>query len=96
MAKKDQRRAELDALAVELAGPAAAAAGRTHAAGENSAPEQPDRDDATDFEKILRDIEEKFAITAQDIEEIVASHPLAALGAAFLLGLVIGRVTRRG
>jgi len=44
---------------------------------------------------MLHDFEDTLSDAAEDAEDIVISHPLAAVAAAFLLGLVIGRVVGR-
>jgi hypothetical protein len=90
MAPKKRPRAELDALAAGLARP------------DPTDPPHPDHGrpdrggtEPHEFDAILRDLEIRLAAAAEDAEHIVASHPLASLAAAFLLGLVIGRAARR-
>ena len=41
-----------------------------------------------DFEKAIRDL-------ADTVESDIAEHPVAAVGAAFLLGIMIGRLSAR-
>ena len=85
MARNAEHRAELDALAVRLASPRRA----------RTASPDPEREAATpaqEFDTLLRDLESKLTAVAEDAEHIVLAHPLATLGAAFLLGLVIGRM----
>lgn len=95
MAAKDERRAELDALAAGLAGGSTAGA-RNGSAPAESAAAAPRSERAPNFDSIIHDLEETLAAAAEDAEHIVASHPLAALALAFTLGLVIGRISRRG
>jgi hypothetical protein len=92
MAPKNRRRAELEALAAEIAGLVAAPRGSADADGRA---EPSDSAQRHDFEKLLHDVEETLAAAAEDLEHIVVSHPLAALAAGVLLGIVIGRVLRR-
>lgn len=87
-------RAELDALKAAQDTGAAAPAGESAAdttaiAGEAAAlfgaqvPEQ-----LRDFEKAIKDL-------AETVEHDIAERPVAAVGAAFLLGILIGRLSAR-
>ncbi len=95
MTRKNSLRGEIDTLQAELTRPAAdtpnaAAAG--HTAGDH-----PGRDGAptSDMERLLRDLQSTLSAAADDVEATVASHPLAVLGMAFLLGVLIGRMSGR-
>ena len=87
-------RAEVDALNEALSiesseATAASGAGANTVAREAAAllggqlPEQ-----LQDFEKAVRDL-------AETVESDIAEHPVAAVGAAFLLGVLIGRLSAR-
>lgn len=78
---------ELEALRAELrrsqadASPPAAEAGPTPAS-EGAAP---------DFEPILRELQAEFESASRAARDLVATHPLAAAAAAFVLGVALGR-----
>jgi ElaB/YqjD/DUF883 family membrane-anchored ribosome-binding protein len=92
MTKRDPHRAELRELATELARPAA----EPHTTGTaNAAGDQPDSEGAFDAEKLLRELQSKLSEAADDVEDIVRAHPLAAVASALLLGIVIGRIMGR-
>jgi ElaB/YqjD/DUF883 family membrane-anchored ribosome-binding protein len=44
----------------------------------------------------LQQLGDTTAELLQEAEGSIASHPLSSIGAAFLLGLAIGRLTKRG
>jgi ElaB/YqjD/DUF883 family membrane-anchored ribosome-binding protein len=89
MTKPDPHRAELHALAAELAQPGAGRAPSAHdhpkPAGEGSA----------DLEKLIGELQGKLSDAANDAEDIITAHPLAAVASALLLGIVIGRLMGR-
>lgn len=86
MPAKDALPAELDELHADLT---------------RSAPDRPDSpadgssDWVTDIEKIGMALHAELSEAAEDAEDIVSAHPLAAVGAAMLLGIVIGRMMGR-
>jgi ElaB/YqjD/DUF883 family membrane-anchored ribosome-binding protein len=95
METKKRRRAELDELAAELKGTTAEAASPADpvdSAGDQNAG---GGTDAHDYRATLRDLERKLSEAAEDAEHIVVAHPLVAVAAAFLLGLMIGRMGRQ-
>jgi ElaB/YqjD/DUF883 family membrane-anchored ribosome-binding protein len=49
----------------------------------------------TELESILRKLSVQLSEAVEEVENNVASHPLSSVGAAFFLGLAIGRLTRR-
>jgi ElaB/YqjD/DUF883 family membrane-anchored ribosome-binding protein len=83
MARKNPYRAELDELHAELAAPAASAgaADPSH--------------HAPDLGAMLHELSRKLADAAEDAEDIVMAHPLTAVGAAFLIGFAVARLTGR-
>jgi ElaB/YqjD/DUF883 family membrane-anchored ribosome-binding protein len=95
METKKRRRAELDELAAELKGTAAGAAGRADPFDAADEPNTGEGADAHDYRATLRDLERKLSEAAEDAEHIVVAHPLVAVAAAFLLGLMIGRMGGR-
>lgn len=50
---------------------------------------------APEIEALLADLRDAIANAADDAGKAVATHPALALGAAFLLGLMVGRVSGR-
>jgi ElaB/YqjD/DUF883 family membrane-anchored ribosome-binding protein len=95
METKKRRRAELDELAAELKGETADAASRADPVDPAHEQHTGEGTDAHDYRAILRDLEHKLCEAAEDAEHIVVAHPLAAVAAAFLLGLMIGRMGGR-
>ncbi len=84
MAKKRSVKKELGDLQAELMrgdAQAAAAVSETHQPGE--------------AETLLRELEATLGKAGEDAEELVTRHPLAAVAAAFLLGLLAGRMVGR-
>lgn len=49
-----------------------------------------------ELEEKLAELRDLLADAGDETREIVAGHPLAAVAAAFLLGVVVGRMTGRG
>jgi len=49
-----------------------------------------------DLEVKLAELRELLSEAGDETRELVTGHPLAAVGAAFLLGVVVGRMTARG
>lgn len=48
-----------------------------------------------ELETLLRKLGDQLSEAVEDAEDAVMAHPLSSVGAAFLLGLAIGRLTRR-
>jgi ElaB/YqjD/DUF883 family membrane-anchored ribosome-binding protein len=48
----------------------------------------------SELESLLRKLGDQLSDVAEDAEDAIASHPLSSVGAAFVLGLAIGRLTR--
>jgi hypothetical protein len=48
-----------------------------------------------EIEAMLGELRDAIADAAEDAGKAVAAHPALALGAAFLLGLMVGRVSGR-
>jgi len=92
MTKRDPHRAELRELATELARPAAEprTTGTANASGD-----RPGAEGVLDAEKLLRELQSKMSEAADDVEDVVRAHPLAAVASALLLGIVIGRMMGR-
>ncbi len=100
MAKNDLHRAELDKLRAELAAPGPAGGPRAREAKTHTPEAGPHRAAAEpnpihDLAAMLHEVQDKLADAAEDMEDIVITHPLAAVAAAFLLGLVVGRIVGR-
>lgn len=47
-----------------------------------------------ELEKLGLDLRAKLAEASEDAEDMVRAHPLAAISAALLLGIIIGRMMR--
>jgi hypothetical protein len=88
MAKRELRRAELNELATELARPQ-----RHQAVPPIASGDPPDR--ALEIEKLIHELQGKLGDAADDAEQLVTTHPLAAVASALLLGIVIGRMMGR-
>jgi hypothetical protein len=88
MAKREPHRAELTELATELARPQ-----RHQAVPPTASGDRPDR--ALEIEKLIRELQGKLADAADDAEQLVTTHPFAAVASALLLGIVIGRMMGR-
>jgi len=50
----------------------------------------------SELESLLRKFGDQLSDAEEDAEDLIASHPLSSVGAGFVLGLAIGRLTRRG
>lgn len=50
---------------------------------------------APELEAMLKDLRETLANASEDAEKAIVAHPGLAVGAAFLLGLMVGRVSGR-
>jgi ElaB/YqjD/DUF883 family membrane-anchored ribosome-binding protein len=87
MARQDARREELDRLRAELA--AAGQAGSDLSATD----EQPEQRDGQpyDYAELLTELQDRFADAVDDLEDVVTSHPLAAMAVALVAGIAIGR-----
>jgi ElaB/YqjD/DUF883 family membrane-anchored ribosome-binding protein len=49
-----------------------------------------------ELDSLLRKFGDQLSDIAEDTEDAIASHPQSSVVAAFILGLAIGRLTRRG
>lgn len=47
----------------------------------------------SEIDRALNELKQCFADVAEEAEELVGEHPIASLAAAFVLGLVIGRIS---
>ncbi len=83
MAKKKSVRAELGELHSELKQSGEAAADRAEPSSQTGA------------DQIFADLQTGLAKASEEAEELVVAHPLAAVAAAFLLGLLAGRILGR-
>ena len=83
MAKKRSVKSELGDLQAEL--------NRTAKAEAAAAAEAPQGE----VETVLRELESCLGKAGEEAEELVTRHPLAAVAAAFLLGILAGRMVRR-
>ena len=93
MVDVEAMRSELESLLKELAKrgtvavtPQVALAETTESAGDG---------DAEDYAGALQKLSHYIAEAADDAGEKLAAHPLAAIGAAFMLGVAVGRMSRR-
>lgn len=84
MAKKRSVKSELGDLQAELK----RAEAETPAADPEPAPK-------SEAETLLRELESSLGKAGEEAEELVKHHPLAAVAAAFLLGLLAGRILGR-
>jgi ElaB/YqjD/DUF883 family membrane-anchored ribosome-binding protein len=50
----------------------------------------------TELDTLLRKIGDQLSDVAGEAEDTIASHPIYSVGAALILGIAIGRLTRRG
>lgn len=96
MARNDSLRAELDTLQAELTRPAVEPPGKVGTKHRNDRGSDRADTPALDIERVLHELESTLSAAAEDAEETVASHPLAAVGIAFLLGILVGRMSGRG
>ena len=86
MARQDARREELDRLRAELA--AACQPGPDLPAAD----EQPEPRDGQpyDYAELLMELQGRFADAVDDLEDVVTSHPLAAMAVALVAGIALG------
>ncbi len=87
MARQDARHEELDRLRAELAG---ACRPLTEASAADERPEPRDGQ-PYDYAELLTELQGRFADAVDDLEEVVTSHPLAAMAVALVAGIAIGR-----
>jgi len=85
---KDFVQDELQALRDSLA--SGSAAPHSKAASSDSASAETPH---SEFDRALNELKQCFTDVAEEAEELVGEHPVASLAAAFVLGLVIGRIT---
>jgi ElaB/YqjD/DUF883 family membrane-anchored ribosome-binding protein len=55
----------------------------------------PPGDMRAEIERVVREFQDKLNEATDDAEDLVASHPLASVAAAFVLGIVIGGLLSR-
>jgi ElaB/YqjD/DUF883 family membrane-anchored ribosome-binding protein len=84
MAKKRSVKSELGDLQAQL----------KRAEAETPAAE-PEAAAKSEAERLLHELESHLGKAGEEAEELVKHHPLAAVAAAFLLGLLAGRVLGR-
>jgi ElaB/YqjD/DUF883 family membrane-anchored ribosome-binding protein len=89
MARLDQIRTEIDALLAELAKAQASQPG-----GEDAAPAGDAQHPLADAMAALGQLRDQLEDAAKDAGDAVGEHPVAAIASAFLLGLVIGRISK--
>jgi ElaB/YqjD/DUF883 family membrane-anchored ribosome-binding protein len=95
MARQREVRAELDALKDDLVRSERA---RRTAAADAAAHPHPDRNAdhaGFDLQHLLDEMQSHLGAAAEETEELMSAHPVAAVASAFMLGLLIGRYTRR-
>ncbi|MBL8907302.1 MAG: hypothetical protein JNM20_11555 [Rhizobiales bacterium] len=85
MARKRSVKSELGDLQAEL----------HHAAGAEQAAGAAEPPPPGESETVLRELESALGKAGEDAEDLVARHPLAAVAAAFLLGILVGRIMGR-
>jgi ElaB/YqjD/DUF883 family membrane-anchored ribosome-binding protein len=85
---KELRHSIQAAIQAGLAGTAGATGASEPAAAEAPAA-------YAELDTLLRKLGGHLAAAAEDAEDAVMAHPLSSVGAAFLLGLAIGRLSRR-
>ena len=57
---------------------------------------EPARSTCDQLEIIVQEIRDVLAKQGEELDEVVASHPWAAVASAFLFGVVVGRLLPRG
>ncbi len=50
----------------------------------------------SEFERVLTDLQTRLADASDEAEDAIASHPFAAVTAAFLLGVLVANIMSRG
>ncbi len=78
---------EIRALHHDLRGVAAAAANESDQQASNQG-----AGSAGEIERALQELKRCFEEIADDAEDLVTEHPMASLAAAFVLGVVVGRI----
>jgi hypothetical protein len=90
--------AEIEALRAELArvarGPSAAANAAGPGAGPGPTTGDGPEGGAADAASVLRDLKSRLDDGLADAEAFTAEHPVVVAGAAFLLGVIVGRLWR--
>lgn len=92
MVDVEAMRSELETLLKELAtrGPADGSSQE----GPGQGGEMADDRDARSYAGALQKLSEYLTGGTNKAEETLAAHPLAAVGAAFMLGVAVGRMSR--
>jgi ElaB/YqjD/DUF883 family membrane-anchored ribosome-binding protein len=94
MARQREVRAELDALKDDLV--RSEHARRTAAdAAAHPHPDQNADHAGFDLQHLLDEMQLHLGAAAEETEELMSAHPVAVVASAFMLGLLIGRYTRR-
>jgi ElaB/YqjD/DUF883 family membrane-anchored ribosome-binding protein len=91
MAAESSIAAELGAMRDELA-----QAGAAHT-GETTPPADPAALPTcrAELQSLIHELETKWGEASENAEELVKSHPVAALASAFLVGMALGRLMGR-
>ena len=92
MVDAEAMRSELEILLKELAKRGFAAGSRPGDPGEATDPAADS--DAESYAGALQKLSDYLASAASEAGETLAAHPLAAVGAAFMLGVAVGRMSR--
>lgn len=48
-----------------------------------------------EVERVLRELQLQLAEVTEGVDDAISAHPLASVGAAFLLGIAVGRLIKR-
>ncbi len=83
-------RAELAALKAELGRHTPASVKEAVAAGELAVAAE-----MKELEPMLHELRDALTEASEETREAIAGHPLMAVGAAFLLGIIVGRISGR-
>ncbi|MBZ0147603.1 MAG: hypothetical protein K8F62_08700 [Pseudorhodoplanes sp.] len=51
--------------------------------------------DSSEIERVVRELQSRLTEATEAAEDTIAAHPLTSIAAAFLLGIAVGRLTRR-
>ena len=88
------RAAELAELRAELE--KAGAASIPRGAPDPEPPASEPSESRRQIERLLEELQSVLSESAEGAEEAIAEHPLPSVSAAFLLGLAVGWLARRG
>lgn len=88
MARRRDMQAELARLKDDLV--------RDEGQGQRPAAQADEKpDDGFGIESLLAEFQSYFSEATDEAEDLISAHPLAAVGCALALGILIGRYTRR-